>query len=401
MMDVIAMFKESDARDELGLGAIRDGLADHFFPGTGTVQTRARYFFFVPWIYRSLERRKTPAHAIADKARRLEVQLIEKLLASGERQGVIGREARAALKRLPSNIYWQGMHRLGILRFDGTQQQYHRSVDQLYADQRAIGHRSAEDDEAPTALSSWHPQLPPEPEGFPEGAGLALAHPEGVFLRDQIELRAGQSLFAWFASRCGTAQHDIDHDDMWADDLLEAYPARLADEVVHARNFAVTMHGAALCYNALLAERGCTEQCSDRGGVAWEELREGYAERIEQWREECGAIEGALAAWRQDAFRALLARAGVHVTSATWYFVDAWIALAGSDPPPRLQEDARVRTLITERERALKNANARLVSRSALENWSGASGAGRISYRWGKAQTMLADIHAALGEAAA
>lgn len=105
--------------------------------------------------------------------------------------------------------------------------------------------------------------------------GLALAHPEGVFLRDQIELRAGQSLFAWFASRCGTSRHDIDHDDMWADDLLEAYPARLADEVVHARNFAVTMHGAALCYNALLAERGCTEQCSDRGGVAWEELREG------------------------------------------------------------------------------------------------------------------------------
>lgn len=47
MMDVIVMYKESDAQDRLGLGVIRDGLADQFFPGTGTELTRARYFFFV------------------------------------------------------------------------------------------------------------------------------------------------------------------------------------------------------------------------------------------------------------------------------------------------------------------------------------------------------------------
>lgn len=86
-MDVIAMFKESDARNELGPGAIKDGLADHFFPGTSTVQTRSRDFYFVPRIYRSLEGRKTPAHTIADRVRRLEVQLIEKLLVSSEQQG--------------------------------------------------------------------------------------------------------------------------------------------------------------------------------------------------------------------------------------------------------------------------------------------------------------------------
>src|SRR5690349_10844007 len=57
VLDVIGMFRDRDTRDELGLGVIRDGLADHFFPGTSTIQTRARYFLIVPWVYQRAERR--------------------------------------------------------------------------------------------------------------------------------------------------------------------------------------------------------------------------------------------------------------------------------------------------------------------------------------------------------
>ena len=39
---VLALFEERDTRDELGLGGIRDSFADHFFPGTSTIQTRLR-----------------------------------------------------------------------------------------------------------------------------------------------------------------------------------------------------------------------------------------------------------------------------------------------------------------------------------------------------------------------
>ena len=41
--------KGQDARDELGLGTVRDTLADLLFPGTSTIQQRARYFLFVQW----------------------------------------------------------------------------------------------------------------------------------------------------------------------------------------------------------------------------------------------------------------------------------------------------------------------------------------------------------------
>ena len=68
MLDVIDLFGEQDTRDELGIGTVRDAFADLLFPGTSTIQTRARYFLFVPWMYLELERRRLE-NAIDDLAR--------------------------------------------------------------------------------------------------------------------------------------------------------------------------------------------------------------------------------------------------------------------------------------------------------------------------------------------
>jgi hypothetical protein len=62
MAGVIALFNEKDTRDELGLGSIRDTFADWLFPATSTIQTRARHFLFVPWIYQKVERLRTPPY---------------------------------------------------------------------------------------------------------------------------------------------------------------------------------------------------------------------------------------------------------------------------------------------------------------------------------------------------
>src|SRR5579863_8105027 len=83
MLDILDLFREKGTVDELGLGAIRDAFADMLFPGTGALQTRARYFLFVPWIYLRLEGQRVPSAEIARKARKAEIDLIERLLASG------------------------------------------------------------------------------------------------------------------------------------------------------------------------------------------------------------------------------------------------------------------------------------------------------------------------------
>src|SRR5881628_1852833 len=132
ILDVLDLFREKSTVDELGLGTIRDAFADMLFPGTSALQTRARYFLFIPWSYVRLERQRVPSAEIARRDRRVEIDLIERLLASGESDGVIGRLARATLQRLPSSIYWSGLRRLGICLFAGSQDTYHQSLDRFY-----------------------------------------------------------------------------------------------------------------------------------------------------------------------------------------------------------------------------------------------------------------------------
>ena len=55
--EIVAMFSQRESRDELGLGRIRDALSDTLFPGTSVLLTRARYFLFVPWLFREGARR--------------------------------------------------------------------------------------------------------------------------------------------------------------------------------------------------------------------------------------------------------------------------------------------------------------------------------------------------------
>lgn len=74
MTRILALFRAKESRDELGLGSIRDSIADQLFPGTSTIHTRLRYMLFVPWIYQALEARGVAPHEVAQRARRIEDQ---------------------------------------------------------------------------------------------------------------------------------------------------------------------------------------------------------------------------------------------------------------------------------------------------------------------------------------
>src|SRR5713101_4594225 len=108
MLDIVDLFREHDTRDELGVGSVRDTFADLFFPGTSTIMTRARYFLLVAWIYQRLEKQRVGSGQIVERARRVETDLIDTIEQSDDSAGNIGTLAGTALKRLPSNIYWQG-----------------------------------------------------------------------------------------------------------------------------------------------------------------------------------------------------------------------------------------------------------------------------------------------------
>ena len=379
MLDVIDRFREREARDELGIGVVRDAFADMLFPGTSTIQTRARYFLFVPWIYRDLERKGVASAKVAAKARKDEIRLIHALLASEDSEYVIGRYAKDKLKRLPSSVYWQGMRAWGILRFPGSQDQYHRSLDAFYAARRRAGGRT--DDGEPLhdlAPDNWHPGLPNPPGDFLKESSFKLTRDEAAYLRERILTTCPDTLLAFLVDRSASSGWV---DFPWEHPQHAEFPAHIKKQLHHARAFSEAVHGAALLYNLMLSEESRAD-----------ELEHYYRDRLDEWANMVETSD-ALARWDRAEFWEVDGSSDARISVPTRAFLDAWldIALAPGEAAS-VESNDRARNLIRDRELARKRAQARLSNRRALELWGGAAGADRFAYRWPGTHLILSDI---------
>ena len=194
---IMALFQERETRDELGLGAIRDSIADHLFPGTSTIQTRLRYMLFIPWLYRALEKREVPEAQLRAEARDTEIQLADALKAGGESNGIIGRDAGPRLQRLPSSVYWAGLGAWGVRVFPG-------SLDSLFVTLRGRGRsRGASGGEdalaGAQAPAVWNPALPQMPGDLLERAVFRLSTDEAQFLIDRLVVSQPTALLTMLA----------------------------------------------------------------------------------------------------------------------------------------------------------------------------------------------------------
>ncbi len=386
MVDVIEAFGEQGTRDELGIGTIRDGLADLLFPGTGTVQTRARYFLFIPWIYREAEERKIESTRIADWARKREIALVSGLEKGGESLDIIGRLARGSLRRLPSNIYWQGLGVWGIRLFGGSQDQYHRSIDRWRQTKGQMLRSEDGDIVSESAGPNWHSGQPPQPDDFPDQASFALTLKEARYLQERILTHAPKSLLAHLVSRTSTPG---DSPFCWADSGYSSFPKAKQSQVDHARCFSEAIHGAALLYNLMLAQL--------QGG---EELVDFYTQQLQEWSELIDQRGFILRQWNRNQFWQMLDASGARVASRTVRFTNEWVTLVMDLPAlAKLAINSEARQLIKERERALKKSLARLENPRALELWTGAAGAGRLDFRWGVTRKIVTDIMEGLDHA--
>jgi hypothetical protein len=384
MLRVVDLFREQGTQDELGIGTIRDAFADRFFPGTSTIQTRARYMLFVPWVYLDLERRGVPSAEVAVKARRSETKLIYALLKADEREGVIGQEAKDQLRRLPSSVYWAGLHSWGIRIFPGSQDQYHRYLDVFY---RRADRVVMTDDKEPVGggvRPNWDPGLPKAPDGLLEETTLALTVEEARYLQDHVLMRHQGSLLAKLLQD----DRHFECDFLWEHPSLSVLPENLGIAIQHARNFSEAIHGSALLYNLMMAQA--------RDVLEWVDV---YLDRIGEWAELVMQRWDELTRWHDDlgTFWSLPALVLASIPFRTRQFVDRWLSILFAEGPDRIADNQAARRLIVERESQLKHARARLTNKRALELWSGASGDRQLEFRWRNASRLLADIHTGLG----
>jgi hypothetical protein len=379
-LELARSLQQRESRDELGIGSIRDAFADLLFPGTSTLQTRARYFLFIPWSYLAEAPRGLPRE-LPRRLRQSEERLIRSLIetCSPDEPGLIGRRTAGALQRMPSALYWQGLNVWGIRRVRGSQ----TVVERLMTSRP--GSTPADDDGEPISGAGgavWHPDLPDAPNGFPDGATFALTRFESDFLVQQLatERATRESMLAQL-SPLDAAHARVDF--AWQHPLLTDLTESMQATVEQARRFSLLMHGAAWLYNVVLAER------SERSDLA-----DGYRADFLDWAERAGDNGGRLVAWELDALWDVALVGNPRIPPTTQTFVRSWHQLLLQEGPAPLLDDPVARALVIDRERRMKGANARTFNARALEQWGGSSGTAPLDFRWGVARTLLTDIRA-------
>ena len=209
VLNVIHLLDEPVAVDELGIGAVRDAFADLFFPGTSTVQTRAKYFLIVPYVLMEAGSGKYGSD-LNTILRRVdnEERNCRDILIKTSNDGVIGSlVTKSWVLRTPSSIYWNGIKQIGIFKEDLSVKEYIRQSiiqsNQKKAKEYGNRDKDAEENEKDdfdagdiTSIQFWsigdvyH-------SNWREKLTIELLPEEAEFLKSQIITNQRNSLFAF------------------------------------------------------------------------------------------------------------------------------------------------------------------------------------------------------------
>ena len=247
------------ALDELGIGVIRDGYADILFPGISTIQTRAKYFVLIPYLFQKAAKLNLQSGAQVRKwLTAAEDKLVQTLVDNSDdsENGIIGKRAlgqKRTVKMRPSGIYWNGLRTFEILRGTGVSLSAACSViaasSKMKAELTVVTDGETFDDRDAASYDSilFSPILPEN--DFEKEAAILLTKKEAEFLAYKIS----QSTLTKNTLLDFLIKNKLDcniFDDI-PEDIL---PKALRKDYRLARDFSDFIIGAHIRYNVIFSE---------------------------------------------------------------------------------------------------------------------------------------------------
>lgn len=397
--------KDKSTVDELGLGLVRDAISDHLFPGLSTIQTRARYFLFVAWLLRDLERGNVSDDRLVLTLHQREVALINALLATdgegeGEKHaGLIGRESRANTKRLPSTIYWSGMRRLGLYQGTGSLQEYLSDLSALRKQRRrrSANTEDGESSDGDAGATTWDPGLPEAETDFLTETDFALTREEARYLNEKVlGLRTASRnvcLLQWMVRHLdATTVASLEAPWSFLEDTgrWPVLPGSLRTELAHAHHFSLCTRVLTTVYCRLLAARRRDLELPHYDELLAESLTElsQHAPALRDWHADLPAF------WRWIS----LVNPRLHRDRP---FIEEWLRMLATPgfavADPSVLTSTTVERWMQARERRLKGTLARMGNPSVLQRWKAPEWVGLMDYRWRTARDIVVDILMGLG----
>jgi len=383
---VLDYFKEKGVVDELGIGTVRDALADKLFPGINTIQTRAKYFLLPSVIVREYYRTK-PRTKLADYYRKMEDELIEALAAkyrdelgeAGQREpGIMGIRLSNAknLARKPSSVYWYGIRLHQLIRTSLSLPDYLQKNNRNFSEVEISGDDETDDIDA----------------GLQDETKIDMPAGIGIGAFSSIKLDKAEADYLEMKFQTSTEEKDRDNlltyifrspavkaTILKADSFEELYnvhsslglPDKTVEYLGMAKYFSEMMFGSHLLYNKVLrrihGQRGRAQQIDA------------------EWN-------GWLAGGRKSARSldvAAMFQIAKNVHPKTKRFIEEWhknISQNSVNVPA-------CEKLVIDQETWNKKGRARLPRRGDKGLSDKDYGIGRLDYRFFQAKAIIKDIH--------
>lgn len=367
VMSVLRQLEEPGAMDELGIGTIRDAFSDILFPGTSTIQTRAKYLFLIPYLCMELEREGilSPSNFIESMEKR-ELALID-ILARDNAEGIIGSRSGQALKRKPSIIYWNALRMYGFFTEPLTLSEYASILFRVRSsadNQKRNGksERCHEDDTVDdsdtgmTGVNFW--RIPSFSRTWRDGLSINLTKEEAAYLRGKI-LSMPNTQESLLALILHEKRFDFTSFENFTDldGLQNLMPEKLRRDYCLARDFSRFIFGAQIRYNVIFSEGK-----NEKANMLWSEyLNEHPTVNLSAIQERLRPRAGVMRFLRR--------------------FQSA------------IEDTNELDSVIIQRERELKGpSRAKLVNKELYQYNDNSVNMERLTYRLGNVQRLIRDV---------
>ena len=384
ILSVLDLLSEGGTLDQLGIAPIRDGFANIFFPGTTTIQTRAKYFFIIPYALKQLElSSETNPNKVIKMLDQIERDCGEIFLAQNRKEsGVIGKDALQRgswVKQPPTAIYWTGLKRYGIfLRGNMSLTEYIRAICSMKTQKntlRSLGNRNdraeeneRDDQDAGDLFKMQFWKVPTYKAQWMDELTMSLNQEEAYFLKKQIIDNCEGSMLAYILEQ---DMHEFlacpSFRELGA--IMDKFPEQMQEDYRMALEFSDFLYAIRTVYNIIVSD--------GKNDVANDE----YEIQKPNWKQ--------LADIDMDAIKE---RLGLYRNATLFSFLkQAQACMLTGDI-------VGLRKCITDREIFLKGAGrakTNHVGEFDSDKWFGG---GMLDYRFSQAKTMISDIMESEGE---
>ena len=282
VLSVLDLLSEAGTLDELGIAPVRDGFANLFFPGTSTIQTRAKYFMIVPYALKDLEySSESNPNRVLRALDEMERKCGEILVTGKDTEGIIGKRSLSQnrwVKRTPADIYWAGLRSFGI--FTGgtlSLSEYVRAMCALKNQKTTLTKLGNQNDNAEEgdlddkdAGNLFHMQfwkIPTYYDKWIDDLNIKLTKEEGSFLKGQMISSYPSSMLAFILRNGLTEIFECKSFQEMAS-LVKTFPEQIQQDYALAYDFSSFLFVLRTVYNIVVSEGK-----NDSANALWDELK--------------------------------------------------------------------------------------------------------------------------------